>query len=130
MVADLPMNLAVLIIGTIERLEGNQFRRIRREVRCMLLVFPLSRNVLDFVGCTIEFGGDEPWTCEGIDEFINLPTPSIRSGCATSKNSITDRVKLGIGASCIDEFTMISSLFIDKKSSHLSECRKTSGEVM
>ena len=129
MVADLPMNLAVLIIGTIERLEGDQFRRIRREVRCMLLVFPLSRNVLDFVGCTIEFGGDEPWTCEGIDEFINLPTPSIRSGCATSKNSITDRVKLGIGASCIDEFTMISSLFIDKKSSHLSDCRKTSGEV-
>ena len=32
MVADLPMNLALLIIGTIERLEGDQFRRIRREV--------------------------------------------------------------------------------------------------
>ena len=52
-----------------------------------------------------------------------------KSSCATSKNSVTDRVNLRIGASCIDEFTMISSLFIDKKSSHLSECRKTSGEV-
>ncbi len=76
MVADLPMNLAVLIIGTIKRLEDDQFRRIRREVRCMFLIFPLSCNVLDFVGCTVEFGGDEPWTCEGIDEFINLPAPA------------------------------------------------------
>jgi len=49
MVADLPMNLAILIIGTIERLEGDQFRRIRREVRCMLLIFALGRNVLKFV---------------------------------------------------------------------------------
>ena len=95
----------------------------------MFLVFPLSCNVLNFIGCTVEFGGDEPWTCEWIDEFINLPAPSIRSGCAMSKNSVIDRVKLGIGASYIDEFTMISSLFFDKKSSHLSECRKTSGEV-
>ena len=95
----------------------------------MFLVSPLCRNVLNFVGCTVEFGGDEPWTCEGIGEFINLPSPSIRSGCVMSKNSVADRVKLWIGASCVDEFTMISPLFIVKKSSHLSECRKTSGEV-
>jgi hypothetical protein len=129
MVTDFPKNLAVLIIGTIERFKGDQFHRIRREVRCMFLVSPLCRNVLDFVGCTIEFGGDEPWTCEGIGEFINLPAPSIRSGCATSKNSVANRVKLRIGASCVDEFMMISPLFIDKKSIHLSECRETSGEV-
>jgi len=49
MVADLPMNLAVLIIGAIKRLEGDQFRRIRREVRCMFLIFALSRNVLDLL---------------------------------------------------------------------------------
>ena len=129
MVADFPMNLAVLIIGTIERFEGDQFHRIRREVRCMFLVSPLCHNVLDFVGCTVEFGSDKPWTCEGINEFLNLPAPSIRSGCMTGKNSVTDRVKLRIGASCVDKFTMISSLFIDKKGSLLSKCRETSGEV-
>ncbi len=32
MVADLAMNLAVLIVGTIKRLEGDQFCRVRREV--------------------------------------------------------------------------------------------------
>jgi hypothetical protein len=31
------------------------------------------------------------------------------------------QIKLWIGASCVDEFTMISPLFIDKKSSHLSD---------
>ena len=129
MVTDFPKNLAVLIISTIERFEGDQFHRIRREVRCMFLLSLLCRNVLNFVECTVKFGSDKLWTCEGIGEFINLPASSIRSGCATSKNSVTDRVKLRIRASCIDEFTMISSLFIDKKSSHLSECRKTSGEV-
>ena len=129
MVADLPMKLAVLIVGTIEGVEGDQFRRIRREVRRMFLIFALSRDVLDFVRSTVEFGCNKPWTCEGIDKFINLPAPSVQSGGATSKNSVTDRVKLRIRASCIDEFTMISSLFIDKESCHLSECRETSGEV-
>ena len=95
----------------------------------MFLVFLLSHDMLDFIGCTVEFGHDEPWSCEGIDEFINLPTPRIRSGCAASENSVTDRVKLRIGALCVDKFTMISSLFIDKKGSHLSKCRETSGEV-
>ena len=129
MVADLPMNLAVLIVGTIKRLEDDQYCRVRREVRCMFLFFPLSRDVLDFIGCTVKFGRDELWSCEGIDEFINLPMPRIRSGCTASENSVADRVKLRIGASCVDKFTMISSMFIDKKGSHLSKCRETIGEV-
>ena len=37
-VPDLPMKLAVLVVGTVKRLEDDQFRRIRREVRCVLLV--------------------------------------------------------------------------------------------
>ena len=47
MVADFPMNLAVLIIGTIERFEGDQFHRIRREVRCMFLVSPSQHTKVD-----------------------------------------------------------------------------------
>ena len=95
----------------------------------MFLVSPLSCDVLNFIGGTIEFGRDEPWSCEGIDEFINLSMPSIRSGCVASKDSVTDRVKLRIRASCVDKFTMISPLFLNKKGGHLSKCRETSGKV-
>ena len=102
------MNLAVLIIGTVERLEGDQFRRIRREVRCVLLVLLLCRHMLDFVGGTVEFSSDEPRTGEGIDKFINLPAPGVRLGRAMSKNGVVDRVNLRVGSSCVDEFPMIS----------------------
>ena len=79
-------------IGTVERLEGNQFRRIRREVQCVLLVLPLCCHMLNFVGGTVKFGSDEPWTGEGIDKLINLALPGVGSSCETSKNSVTDRV--------------------------------------
>ena len=42
MIANFPIDLAVLIIGTIERFEGNQFSRIRSEVQRMLLVLLLG----------------------------------------------------------------------------------------
>jgi hypothetical protein len=123
------MNLAKLIIGTIKRLEGNQFRRIRREVRCVLLVLPLCRHMLNFVGGTVQFGSDEPWTGEGIDKFINLSAPSVGSGCATSKNGVADRINLRVGLSCVDEFPMISPLFVNKEGSNFPECGETSSEV-
>ena len=117
------MKLAILIIGTNKRLEGNQFSRIRREVRCMLLVLALCQNLLDFVGCTIKFGSDEPWTCEGIDKLINLAAPGVRSGCSTSKNDVTNRVDLRVWLTCIYKFTMICSLFHKEEGSNLPECR-------
>ena len=123
------MDLAELIIGTVERLEGNQFRRIRREVRCVLLVLPLCRHMLDFVGGTVQFGSDKPWTGEGIDKFINLPLPSVGSSCATSKNGVAERINLRVGLPCVDEFPMISPLFVDKEGSNFPECGETSSEV-
>ena len=129
MIADLPVNLAKLIIGTVERLEGNQFCRIRREVRCVLLLLLLCRHMLDFVGGTIQFSSDKPWTGEGIDKFINLPAPSVGSGCAMSKNSVADAINLRVGLSCVDEFPMISPLFVNKEGSDFPECRETSSEV-
>jgi hypothetical protein len=123
------MDLAELIIGTVERLEGDQFRRIRREVRCMLLVLPLCPHMLDFVGSTIQFGSDKPWTGEGIDKFINLPAPSIGSGCASCKHGVADGVDFRVGSTCVDEFPMISPLFVKKEGSNLPECGETSSEV-
>ena len=90
MVTDLPVNLAVLIIGTIKRRKGDQLGRVRGEVRCVLLFLTLSRNVLNFIGCAVEFGGDKPWACEGIDGLIYLPAPGIQAGGAASKNSVAD----------------------------------------
>ncbi len=123
------MNLVELIIGTVERLEGDQFCRIRREVQCVLLVLPLCCHMLDFVGCTVKFDSDEPWTGEGIDKFINLPAPGVGSGCATSKNGVADRVNLRVGLSCIDEFSMISLLFVNKEGSNFPECGEASSVV-
>ena len=123
------MDLAELIIGTVKRLEGDQSRRLRIEVRCMLLVLPLCRHMLDFVGGTVQFGSDKPWTGEGIDKFINLPAPSVGSGCAMSKNSVADAINLRVGLSCVDEFPMISPLFVNKEGSDFPECRETSSEV-
>ena len=79
--------------------------------------------MLDFVGGTVEFGSDEPRTGEGIDKFINLPAPCVRSGRATSKTGVADRVNLRVGLLCVDEFPMISSLFINKEGSNFPECR-------
>ncbi len=95
----------------------------------MLLVFPLCRHMLNFVGGTVQFGSDKPWTGEGIDKFINLPAPSVGLGCATSKNGVADGVDLRVGLSCIDEFLMISPLFVDKEGSNLPECREMSSKV-
>jgi hypothetical protein len=87
---DLLIDLAVLIIGTIERLEGNQFRWIGGEVRCVFLILSLCGNVLYFIGGAVEFGGDEPWTSEGIEKLVNL-TP-IRGGASgtTRENSVAN----------------------------------------
>ena len=90
MIDDLSIDLAILIISTIERLEGNQFQWIGGEVRCALLILALCSNVLDFIGGTIEFGSDEPWTSEGIDEFVDL-TPHCRgASSATCENSVAN----------------------------------------
>ena len=123
------MNLAELIIGTVKRLEGDQSRRLRIEVRCMLLVLPLCRHMLNFVGGTVQFGSDEPWTGEGIDKFINLPAPSVGSGCASRKQGVADGVDFRVGSTCVDEFPMISPLFVNKEGSNLSGCGETSSEV-
>ncbi len=123
------MDLVELIIGTVERLEGDAFHRIRREVRCMFLVLPLCRHMLDFVGSTVQFGGDKPWIGEGIDKVINLPAPSIGSGCASRKHGVTMGVGFRVGLTCVDEFLMISLLFVNKEGSNLSECGETSSEV-
>jgi hypothetical protein len=79
--------------------------------------------MLNFVGGTVKFGSDEPWTGEGIDTFINLPAPGVILGCTTSKNGVTDRVNLRVGLSCVDEFPMISLLFVNKEGSNFPECR-------
>ena len=86
------MDLAELIIGTVKRLEGNQFHRIRREVRCVLLVLLLCCHMLDFVGGTVQLGSDKPWTWtgEGIDKFINLPASSDGLGCVMSYNGVAE----------------------------------------
>jgi hypothetical protein len=123
------MNLAELIIGTVERLEGDQFRRIRREVRCVLLVLPLRHHMLNFVRGTVQFGSDKPWTSEEIDKCINLPAPSVRSDCATSKNGVVDGINIRVGSSCVDEFPMICPLFVNKEGSNFPECGETSSEV-
>jgi hypothetical protein len=46
--------------------------------------------MLDFVGGAIKFGSDEPWTCEGIDELIDLTPAGIGLGCLTSKNHVAN----------------------------------------
>jgi hypothetical protein len=46
--------------------------------------------MLDFVGGAVEFGSDEPWTCEGMDELINLTPVGIGSGCSTSENRVAN----------------------------------------
>ena len=102
---------------------------MRREVQCLLLVLPLRRHMLNFVGGTIQFGSDKPWTGEGIDKFINLPAPSVGSGCATSKNGVADEVNLRVGSSCVYNFPMISPLFVNKEGSNLPECGEMSSEV-
>ena len=77
MVADLPINLVVLIIGTIDRLEGDsQCARFRR--------------------MHVEFGGDEPWTCEGIDEFI-CPRPASDLVARRAKTVSPTEQSLGSG---------------------------------
>ena len=89
---DLSIDLAVLIIGTIERLEGNQFRWIGGEVRCVLLILALCGNVLYFIGGAVEFGGDEPWSSEGIYELVDL-TPHCHCrgvSSATYENSFAN----------------------------------------
>ena len=87
---DLSIDLAVLIIGTIKRLEGNQFRWIGEEVRCVFLIFALCGNVLYFIGGAVKFGSDEPWTSEGKDKHVNL-TPNCRgASSATCENSVAN----------------------------------------
>jgi len=89
-----------------------------------LLVLPLCRNMFNFVGGTVEFGSDEPWTCEGINELINLASLGVRSGCVMSKNRVTDGVKLRAGPTCVDEFAMICSLFVNEEGRNFPEADK------
>ena len=79
--------------------------------------------MLDFVGGTVKFGSDEPWTGEGIDKLINLALLGVGSSCATSKNSVTDRVNFRVGLTCVDEFPMICLLFLNEEGSNFPECR-------
>ena len=115
MIDDFPIDLAVLIIGTIERVEGNQFRWIGREVGCVFLIFALCGSVLDFIGRAVELGGDEPWTGEGIDKLVNL-TPNRRgASSATCENSVANGVNFRVGPTCVDEFPMVCTLFINEE---------------
>ncbi len=95
----------------------------------MLLVLLLCCHMLDFVGGIVQFGSDKPWTGEGIEKFINLPVPSVGSGCVTSKNGVADGIYLRVRSSCVDEFPMISPLLVDKEGSNFPECGETSSKV-
>ncbi len=66
---------------------------------------------------------NEPWICEGINELIKLASPGVRSGCAMSKHCVTNGVNLRVGLTCVDEFTMICSLFVNKEGHNFPECR-------
>ncbi len=56
----------------------------------MLLILAFCGNVLNFIGGAVEFGSDEPWTSEGMDELVDL-TPHCRgASSATCENSVTN----------------------------------------
>ncbi len=66
MLFKLAVKLTKLVVRIIKWAEWNQLDRIRREIRCMLLVLCFGGAVLDLVGGSIEFGNDPPWTREGV----------------------------------------------------------------
>jgi hypothetical protein len=79
----------------------------------VLLILALCGNVLNFIGGAIEFGSDEPWTSEGIDELVDL-TPHCRgASSAMCKNSAANGVNFRVGPTCVDEFPMVCSLFFN-----------------
>ena len=81
----------------------------------MFLILALCSNLLDFIEGAIEFGSDEPWTSEGIDEFVGL-TPHCRGASSTTfENSVTNWVNFRVGSTCFDEFPMVCSLFINEE---------------
>ncbi len=73
-IRELSVDLAILIVRTINRLQRKELNWIWRKVGRVLLFLCLSRTVLNLIGGTRKTGNNTPWPSEGEREFINTPS--------------------------------------------------------
>ncbi len=128
-VRELPVDLAILIVRTINWLQREELNRIWRKMGCVPLFLRLSRTVLDFVGGTQKTRNDMPWSSEGERKLINAPSRGVRSYSPTCKNDITHRINFGVGSLGFNEFTVPCSLFLDEDFGNLTRRLKVVGKV-
>ena len=73
-VSVLSVDLAILIVCTVNRLQRKELNRIWQKVGHVLLVPCLCRTVLNLIGGTRKTGNHTPWPSEGERELINTPS--------------------------------------------------------
>ncbi len=119
-VRELSVDLAILIVRTVNRLQRKELNRIWRKVGRVPLVPCLCRTVLNLIGGTRKTGNLMPWPSEGERELINMPSRGIRLHSLMCKQDIAHRIDLGVGSTGVDKFTVPCSLFLNKDFSNFT----------
>ena len=97
------VNLPVSSVGTINRLEWDQFRRVGRHIRRVLfLLFQGVITVLELVRCTRKGSRNTPRSSECTLKFVNITLCCIWFNCTASEDDVANGVDVRIGSASID----------------------------
>ncbi len=117
------VELPIVGIGSIDRLKWNQLNWIGRQVRGLLL-FSLAFvvNMLQFVGCLLQYGGNMPGTSTCKLQFIKNFTGRVGLNSTSGKDNVINGINPRVRPSSVDELVMIGELFFNKVCSNLATC--------
>ncbi len=110
------VELPITCIRSINWLKGNEFERIRGQIRSMfLLLTTWYLAVLEFIGSTFEGRSYAPRSCKCKLKLVNNLSSRMRPDCPASKDDVANRINLQVRAARITVFAMISMLLLNEQ---------------
>ena len=73
---------------------------------------------------------DAPWSSVGILEFVDAAFGSIQTDSMTSKDHVTNGVRVGVWPMRIDELAVVGALFLDENTGNLAKGQEACGKIL
>ena len=113
--ADRLVELAVTIVGPVDRFEGHELSRVGREVaRVLLISFGVDEAMFELVGATVKFLHNLPRASVRVHEFGNTSAAGVRSDSPSGKNHVASAVNAWVRSLGVPEIAVVGASFFQE----------------
>ena len=124
------VELSITCICAIDRLERDEFERIRGQVRCVFLFFSAGLlTMLKFIGGTLEESSHAPRPCKSKLKLVHDLSSGVRPNCPSSKDDVANGINSWVWAARINVFSMISALLLNEQFCNFAADRQSGSKL-